>query len=1110
MNQGLRRIQLSFPIFLVAGFLAFAPVFSATTGKITGVVKDAASGEPLTGVNVMVVGTYLGAISGLGGGFDIINVPVGIVSVQASMMGFKKMIKTDLKISVDQIARVNFSLQPTVIEGEAVITVAERDILHKEISSNQLVVSGDQMVEAAGVRTVNQFLSKQPGVTDANNLTIRGGSAEQTGSMVNGLSFVNVRIGRADATVPLSSIEQVSLLTGGFSAEYGNYRSGLINVVSKSGDRSRYKGQLTYTQNIARMKRFGQSLYDPSNAFLRSIMDPTVSFVGTATGWGKIYSDANQAAYMLQQYQTFGGWDAMRDTYNKGKAADKQVKSIDLYLYSAWMHTVVPDFAALEAKGYTITDAQKQALIDHAFKKEGSDNDYNLDFGFGGPLPFVGKFLGNTTFYLSNQSTRVNYIQPVIQPSEKTSTTLLTVKSEITKQMTLTLNSIYKRIDGVESTVPSNGAIPDIDNGGGTMAENNIGIFYTGSNTNSTANDNYYYHPTYYNPKQQTNMVFGGKLNHVLSNKTFYELQLSYASVKDYVNPEVNRNHTPLVNFGPIWLDEMPYGRAFIPDTVFIPGQPGKYVPYDEFDALSGVSIISRRFAGKTGEYHENSFTKQLRARFDLSSQLTNHHYLKTGLEINYFHLKNDLWTWWRNHDTIYELRFDRKPAQIGAYLQDQLSFEGLEAKIGLRADYYYSGGDVWPTGNPYSTPAFTAGTEWNNPDQLYANLLSGNSVIWQRWENVNDTTGGNFLQKTKNYFAISPRLGLSFPVTERSKFYFNYGHFRSPVPYSNMFMYSMRFAKKGLGRIGNPNMEPPRTIQYELGVSYNLADQYLIDLSTYYKDVTGEAADIRYYGKTNGLDYFSSLNNRYQDVHGFEAKIVKEYGRFFTGWVNFWFIINKNGRTGRRYAYEEAVNNLQDASLYLADENQPTTDPRIAANLTFNVPAEFGPRVFGLHPAGGWLLSALPTWRMGGKFTWNPANIRNLTNNQDYPDYYMLDLKVSKTFAFKGLKANFYVDVNNVLNLKVNWIDQGWCFRNATDRQNYLASLHLPMYDSPVYDALRAVDANKKAGFYQPGSDEIGDLRSDDKPYINDPDAADMWLYGYPRDVWFGITISF
>ncbi len=95
-------------------------------------------------------------------------------------------------------------------------------------------------------------------------------------------------------------------------------------------------------------------------------------------------------------------------------------------------------------------------------------------------------------------------------------------------------------------------------------------------------------------------------------------------------------------------------------------------------------------------------------------------------------------------------------------------------------------------------------------------------------------------------------------------------------------------------------------------------------------------------------------------------------------------------------------------------------------------------------------------------------------------------------------------MDVNNVLDRKVNWIDNGWCFRNATDRNSYYASLHLPMYDSPVYDALRS----KNPGLYVKGDDEVSDLRSKDKPYINDPDV-DMWMFGYPRDVWFGVTIN-
>ena len=57
-------------------------------------------------------------------------------------------------------------------------------------------------------------------------LEIRGGSADQTGTFINGLGYNNAAVGNAETIVPLSAIDQVSLLSGGFNAEYGNFRSG--------------------------------------------------------------------------------------------------------------------------------------------------------------------------------------------------------------------------------------------------------------------------------------------------------------------------------------------------------------------------------------------------------------------------------------------------------------------------------------------------------------------------------------------------------------------------------------------------------------------------------------------------------------------------------------------------------------------------------------------------------------------------------------------------------------------------------------------------------------------------------------------------------------------
>ena len=124
------------------------------------------------------------------------------------------------------------------------------------------------------------------------------------------------------------------------------------------------------------------------------------------------------------------------------------------------------------------------------------------------------------------------------------------------------------------------------------------------------------------------------------------------------------------------------------------------------------------------------------------------------------------------------------------------------------------------------------------------------------------------------------------------------------------------------------------------------------------------------------------------------------------------------------------------------------------------------------------------------------------------WPDYFMLDMRLSKSFNIGGNSATFYLDVKNVLNLKVNLMSKGYAFKDQTDEINYLKSLHLPAYSDPVYNALRASSGDPNA--YQPGNDKIGDMNSPDKPYIHNPVYANLFLYGQPRDIWFGLKVDF
>jgi outer membrane receptor protein involved in Fe transport len=1112
------KFSFSFFTLFVSIFLGIflaIPAYSQT-GKIVGTVIDADTGEPLPGANVVVVGTYLGAATDTEGQFIIIGVSPGIYEVEVSVIGYKKVIKTEVRVSVDRTSTVNFALETSAIEGEEVVVVAERDILHKEVPNTQQVVTTTQITEAAGVRTINQYLEKQPGVTGANHLEIRGGSAEQTGAIVDGLTMVDVRMGRAESTIPLSAVEQVSLVTGGFNAEYGNFRSGLINITTKSGDKDAYHGRISFTRNLPRMKRFGQSMYDPTNYALMPYLDPVIGFVGTEDGWLQ-YTGGNEeeAEYLKQNHDTFAGWENLVSFYNRRNEPYIDATPMDLYLWACWNHMVIPDFNKLEKlyPEWTTQDPdwgkKKASLENHAHELEGENPDYNFDGGFGGPVPFIGKYLGDATFYLSNQTININYIQPVIRDADWKSTTFLTIKSQISKSMTLDLTGMYRYIKGVAEIQNISLANPSLESRGGFAFENNVGNI-------KGVGETYYWHPTYFHPKDQRTISAGLKLNYVINPRTFWDLSVQYVINKDYMNTERDlerglnnalRDTTAQINFGPIWLDGLPYGRPFWLntngiDTVSNPADPSQYTIHDGLSTLYG---LGRRYSGKTGGYFDNSVAQQLRLRYDFSSQITNLHFIKTGVEWNYIDLKNNMFQYSYLNKAEREFRFRRKPWVLGGYLQDQISMKGMVATLGLRFDYYDSGGDVWPTGDLFSPAAFST---YEARDQALRDRLdSGESVIWTRWNTVNDTTGGRLLVKTKNYFTVSPRIGVSFPVTERSKFYFNYGHFRATPPYAQMFLYTMNFRDVGLRSIGNPNLEPPRTIQYELGVAYNLSDQYLINLSTYYKDVTGQHGNITYQNSDGTVAYTGRLNNEYEDIIGFEVNVTKEYGRFLTGWLTYRYMIQKYGNTGRETLSDNlSWNELY--GLYQSEEERPVTRPVVTGNITLHSPNYWGPKLFDYHILGDMMISLLGRWERGETFTWNPAGLRNLTDNVRWPDYYKFDLKAAKRIGlFYGIKANLYVDIINVFNIKTNWMNEEWCFRNSQDRYNYLASLRLPMYSSSEYDQLRSIPENE--GLFLSGDDKPGDLRSQEKPYINDPDNQ-MFLYGYPRQIWLGIDFSF
>jgi len=1100
-----RIISVGVELFLIILFIVYSPLLLAQTrSRVSGLVRDAKTGAPLLGVNVIIEGTDLGAATDLNGRYIIINVPIGTYRVRASMIGYEALIMEDVMVSADRVTKLDFDLYQTVIEGRAVVVTATEHVLHKEVSNTQLVVSDVQLQDAAGIREINAFLAKLPGVSEQNGyLTIRGGSADQTGMMVNGLSYVNAAVGNAETSIPMSAVEQVSLLSGGYNAEYGNFRSGLINVATKTGSKDGYHGTFTYSRDQAHLRRFGGSFYDPSCNAILPYTDPDVAFVGTETAWA-------DDPYLRQQYPTFQGWIKAAEDFNLSNPPIP-ASAMDYYLLSCWMHMTVPDYEGLANLSdslkdvigyYEVSDEQKKALEAHHMREEYSD--WNFDGGFGGPLPFVSKALGEATFYISHNSKEQHYVQPVARKSEKLSTTFATIKTQPLNSLTLTFNGLYKRQIGVSPIRPAWGDFPDASREGGFMPIDNI------KQIARTQNPDYFYDPPFYPILEQTTLMGGLTINHVLSKSTFWELSLSAMNIKDHSDVGNNRSATVITHFGPFPVTEMPYGKLQYGGNRVTGVFNGDTISYNypSYDALPGVT--NRRFRRKEGDLYTNVKVGQYRTKFDLNSQVGLVHYLKTGFEYNLIVLDHKLWEKWNeNYYNVYEYNYYRKPSQTGLYFQDQISLESIVANLGIRFDYYYGGGGEWPTGDPFAETVFVP-QKVEEDTILFNYLEQGRSYIWDLWEAYDDTVDPNFLQPIKNHLTVSPRIGISFPITERSKFYFNYGHFRSNPPYYSMYLYRYRYDKNGLYDMSNPNLEPPRTISYELGVTYNFYESYLLKISGYSKDVTGQNGKVNYL--SNNLDYDMWVNNEYEDIQGMEINLSKSDNSWLTGWINFNYMLKKEGLTGKEEINEFALDSYTEG-LYEGQENRSLPTPRLNGNITFRSPRKWGPALKNFYPLSSINLTIFGEWEAGDYFTANPAKIPNVNNNMQWPDYYMVDLKLTKTFSFFGIASTFYVDVNNLFNFKVSLWHRGYAFQRDSgddledwqDFLNYIKTLHLTEWGSSEYDKYR----DEENGYFIPGNDKIGELRSEKKPYINDPNYP-FWLYGSPRDIWFGLRFDF
>jgi outer membrane receptor protein involved in Fe transport len=403
---------------------------------------------------------------------------------------------------------------------------------------------------------------------------------------------------------------------------------------------------------------------------------------------------------------------------------------------------------------------------------------------------------------------------------------------------------------------------------------------------------------------------------------------------------------------------------------------------------------------------------------WDLTRNFPPHHQLKTGFEattqnIQYVIIQDPYYTpdigfgQDLTEEELLELRksslgyfhdiFHIWPAQGALYVRDKFDFEGLIGTIGLRYDVWFPSDQVTQAIEDTTRGWITSSTRdayWEDTREVFGHRMKGH---------------------------LSPRIGISHPITDRDNLYFNYGHFSQWPSYIWVYSKLSSVSAEDFPLIGNPNLNPEISVQYELGARHQFTKTLAADLTLFYKDIYDYPSSTQF--SVLGVGQFLIYRNvDFARSRGIEISIKKNRSKYFSGSLSYSYSIatGKSSDPNEAKLIEEAGGSvgtyepeLDEGFLYW---NRPhklniTMDFRIPGTGT--PPSLLGltlPRDSGLNIQ--WLIQS---GRAYTKHELDQEVGELYAENGPYDN--IVNLRADKTFHMGGRKLKFFLNVRNLFN---------------------------------------------------------------------------------------------
>ncbi|MEO0085719.1 MAG: TonB-dependent receptor [candidate division WOR-3 bacterium] len=270
---------------------------SGPTGAITGRVFDGSTRSPLPGASIIVVGSGLGAAAGTDGRFVIAEVPAGLWTVEASMVGYRTQVRTDVVVTPGHSSEISFPLAVEAISVTGVTVRADYFPRVKDAPVSERNFSAKEVELApGGSGDIQRVVQAMPSVVSSgdqdNEVIVRGGNPNENLFLIDGIELpypnhfpsVFAQGGPINLLNPLL-VREVDFIAGAFPARFGNRASSVMDISLKRGPLSGFDGNIDLGMAGLGVVA-GFPLPGSGNSFIGSYHKSFLELMAKAGVWG--------------------------------------------------------------------------------------------------------------------------------------------------------------------------------------------------------------------------------------------------------------------------------------------------------------------------------------------------------------------------------------------------------------------------------------------------------------------------------------------------------------------------------------------------------------------------------------------------------------------------------------------------------------------------------------------------------------------------------------------------------------------------------------------------------------------------------------------------------